>query len=262
ALLRRLSDGDNSVRAVARAVVAGDLDLGGAETDPERMAQIVAALEGSPADRAAILQAIGRNGRLAGRPELMAAIHRLMNRDDDAPSLLPVLRWPAVRDAEVLSIVLHAWPRLAQPDRLQAIGALLARPALADVADPREQVMQVLRRAVTDPSAEVRDRTLRGINALPALWSGKGSTALLLAARAKTVLGTQGIDPASIEADVRLGRPRLLSLATFRRQVNPIFSQAGEDGHACARCHATHTILRIAETDPQGSRDEALMINY
>ncbi len=44
--------------------------------------------------------------------------------------------------------------------------------------------MQVLRRAVTDPSAAVRDRTLRGVNALPALWTGKGSTALLLSALA------------------------------------------------------------------------------
>src|SRR5262249_9524975 len=71
-----------------------------------------------------------------------------------------------------------------QPQRLQAITALLGRPALADLADPREQVMQILRRAVTDPSAEVRDRTLRGINALPTLWAGKGSTTLLLAALA------------------------------------------------------------------------------
>src|SRR5205807_10589703 len=83
-----------------------------------------------------------------------------------------------------------------------------------------------------------------------------------LAERARLVLKGQGIEAASVEADVRLGRPRLLSLSTFRRTVNPLFYQAGEDGHACARCHATHTILRIAETDPRGSIDEALLINY
>src|SRR5262249_6991050 len=105
-------------------------------------------------------------------------------REEAAPGLLPVLRWPVVRDAEVLSIVLHAWPRLGPPQRLQAIAALLDRPALVDVVNPREQVMQVLRRAVTDPSAEVRARALRGINAQPALWAGKGSTTLLLAALA------------------------------------------------------------------------------
>ena len=60
----------------------------------------------------------------------------------------------------------------------------MRRPALVDVAEPREQVMEVLRRGVTDPSAAVRDRTLRGINSLPALWAGKGSTKLLLSALA------------------------------------------------------------------------------
>ena len=81
-------------------------------------------------------------------------------------------------------IILHGWPRLTQPERLQAIEALFGRPALVDVAEPREQVMEVLRRAVTDPSAAVRDRTLRGVNSLPALWAGKGSSKLLLAALA------------------------------------------------------------------------------
>src|SRR5205823_3269642 len=45
ALLGRLRDPDTSVRTVARAVVASDVDLGGAEADPERIARIVAALE-------------------------------------------------------------------------------------------------------------------------------------------------------------------------------------------------------------------------
>ena len=44
--------------------------------------------------------------------------------------------------------------------------------------------MEVLRRAVTDPSAAVRDRTLRGVSSLPALWAGKGSTTLLFSALA------------------------------------------------------------------------------
>ena len=60
-------------------------------------------------------ESIGRNERLASRPELMAAIRRLMNRDDVDAGLFPVLRWPVIRDAEVVSIILHSWPRLAQP---------------------------------------------------------------------------------------------------------------------------------------------------
>jgi hypothetical protein len=340
ALLRRLGDPDERVRVAARTVVADELDLAGAESDPELMEGIVAAIEAGPAEVEAILNAIGRHERLASRPEVMAAIRRLMNRDDLAPSLLPVLRWPVIRDAEVVSIVLHSWPRLAQARRLVAIEALLARPALVDVANPREQVMQILRRGVTDPSAAVRDRTLRGVNALPALWGSKRSASLLLAAladdtpalrqlgltlastkpdfwgradareylkrllidpdpklrvaaletverhaliraepalarrvkvletdpalarRARHVLANGGIDGASIEADARLGRPRLLSLSAFRQKVNPLFYQAGEDGHSCARCHANHTILRIAESDARASGEDPLIVNY
>ena len=45
-------------------------------------------------------------------------------------------------------------------------------------------MLEALRRGVNDPSAAVRDRTLRGINSLPALWAGKSSTKLLLSALA------------------------------------------------------------------------------
>ena len=202
--------------------------------------------------------------------------------------------------------------------------------------------MEVLRRAVTDPSAVVRDRALRGINSLPALWAGKGSSKLLLSAladdepalrrrgltlastkigfftrpdtveyikrllvdpdsqvrllalstveqhglirndlslgrrvmaltadpalktRALDMLSANGfVGPAMIEPDVPLSRPRLLSFSTFRRTVNPVFYQAGEDKHACANCHANHTILRIAEADAAGGfSGEQLMVNY
>ena len=325
-LLRRLGDPDESVRAVARTVVAGELDLNGAERDPERMDSIVSAMDGNPAELEAILGAIGRTERLVGQPRVMAVIRRLMNRDEAAPALLPVLRWPVVGDEEVLSIVIRAWPRLAQPQRLLAIEAMLARPALVDVANPREQVMQILRQGVTDPSPAVRERTLRGVNALPGLWRGKGSTSLLLAALADDTPGlrklgltlastkpgfwgradareylkrllidpdpadpargprgrrpafadpgragpgatgqgtrgrpqardsrqanprAQGIDPASIEADAHLARPRLLSLATFRRKVFPLFYQAGEDGQSCA--DVTPTIRSSGSLSP------------
>ncbi len=338
-LLRRLRDPDESVRAVARTVVAGELDLNGAERDPERMDSIVSAMDGNRAELEAILGAIGRTERLVGQPRIMAVIRRLMNHDV-APVLLPVLRWPAVGDEEVLSIVIRAWPRLAQPQRLLAIEAMLARSALVDVANPREQVMQILRQGVTDPSPAVRERTLRGVNALEGLWRGKGSTSLVLAAladdtpglrklgltlastkpgfwgradareylkrllidpdpeirlaalaavnqhsliraepalarrvkaldedpklaiRARQILGAQGIDPASIEADARLVRPRLLSLATFRRKVFPLFYQGGEDGQSCARCHANHTILRIAEPNEHAPGEDPLIVNY
>jgi hypothetical protein len=346
-VLRRLCDPDSGVGAAARAVVADELDLSGAEGDPERVALLQSALEATSAGRAAALRAIGRNERLAARPELWATIRRLMARDDAVPSLLPMLRLPAVHDAEVLPVLERGWPKFTAVERLQAIDVLFGRPALLDRADPPEAAMNLLRRAVVDPSAALRERTLRAVSERTVLWSGRGSTSLLLSAladdapalrrlglslsqskpgfwgradaqehlkrllvdpdarvradalaivehhgliaaemgkaggvalvrrvksldsdpvlkaRARAVLSAQGIDPATVEGDLRLARPRLLSLSTFRRNVNPIFYQAGEDGYACANCHANHTILRIAEADSAGSLSgEQLMINY
>ncbi len=202
AVLQRLSDPDPGVRAAARDVVSQEFDSRGAEDDQQRVALVLAALDGSDADRQAALKLIGGNERLLARPEVLAAIRRLMNRDEAAASLLPVLRWPVIRDAEVLAIVLHGWAKLTAPERLQAIEALLSRPALLDEAEPREPVMEALRRAINDPSAEVRDRTLRGINAMPALWAGKGSNKLLISALAddEPALRRRGLVLASTKA--------------------------------------------------------------
>jgi hypothetical protein len=150
-------------------VADDDFNPDGIEYDPERMAVIQSAHAGTEEGRQAVMKLIGRNRRLAAQPEIVAAIRGLMTRDETAPSFLPLLRRPVFHDAELLAIILHAWPHLTPPERLQAIEALLGRPALVDVAGPREQVIAALRRRVNDPSAAVRDRTLRGINRLPAL---------------------------------------------------------------------------------------------
>ncbi len=340
ALLNGLRDPDEGVRAAARRVAAAELDLAGAENDPERVRLIVAAVQGPAAEREAILRAIGRNERLARRPELMGAIHGLVHRPDSAAGLIPLLEWPAIRDAEVLSIALAAWPRLEPSQRVEAIKAVLAPARVVGAAEPREAVMQLLRRGVTDPSAEVRERTIQGVSESPTLWLGKGVDTLLLASladdtpalrrlglklaaprlgfwvredsreylknllidqdrevraaaldavwrlkliendsslarrvkvlesdpalaeRARSVLELQGHNPAAVRPDARLGRPRLLSLSSFRDKVNPLFYQAGEDGHSCAECHGNHTILRIAPADAAKSGEDPLIVNY
>ncbi len=181
AILRRLNDPDPGVRAAAQSIVSSELELTRIEENPARVALVRSALEGSDDARQAVLAVIGRNKRLAARPEIQTAIRGLVIHDVGLPALLPVLKTPVVRDTEVVSLLLHDWPKLNPAQRLEAIEAVFNRPALVDVAEPREPVMQVLRCAVTDPSAAVRDRTLRGVNALPALWAGTGSTAILLA---------------------------------------------------------------------------------
>lgn len=52
------------------------------------------------------------------------------------------------------------------------------------------------------------------------------------------------------------------SLETFRDKVNPLFYKAGEDGHSCAECHGTHTVLRLAPADSVGPGEDPLAINY
>jgi hypothetical protein len=78
----------------------------------------------------------------------------------------------------------------------------------------------------------------------------------------RSILTSQGVPPDSVVADTPISRPRLLSLSTFRDKVNPLFYQAGEDGHSCAECHGTHTILRIAPKAETASAQESLIINY
>jgi HEAT repeat protein len=350
AVLRRLSDGDAEVREAARSVISSCLDPRGAEADPRRIALLQSALEGPAEGRDAVLHAIGRNNRLAANSEILSTIRMLIGRPEAAASLLPVLKWPALEDGLVLTLLEKTWGRMDQPQRLDAIEILLGRPALLDRSEPSESALNVLRQGVTDPSPAVRERTLRGISSLPSLWSGRAATTLLLSAladdtpalrrqglklggsraglwnrpdalehlkrllvdpdaqvrelalkviegngllagsekgtakrlalarrikavaadpalksRALGVLAANGIDPAAVTGDVELGRSRLLSFSTFRKKVNPLFYQAGDDQQACANCHGNHTILRIAEADKApitSSSAEQIMINY
>ena len=153
---------------------------------------------------------------------------------------------------------------------LRRMGLALATPRASFWARPdaRERLLSLL----VDPDAKVRDQALACVEGGNKLIEGVPAFARrvkaldrdpALKARAEAALRAGGVDPRAIEADVKLGRPRLLSLSTFRSKVNPLFYQAGEDGYSCARCHATHNVLRIGEIDPaKGFDGEALMINY
>jgi HEAT repeat protein len=184
AILRRLGDPDAGVRAATRSIVANELDLTRIADDVDCIKLVAAALAATDDARQAVMPAIGRNKRLATRPEIASAIRNLVVHDVGLPALLPVLKSPVVHDTEIVSLLLHDWDKLSSAQRLDAIEAIFSRPAFLDVAEPREPVMQVLRRAIADRSAAVRDRTLRGVNALPAFWKGTGSTAILLSALA------------------------------------------------------------------------------
>ena len=68
--------------------------------------------------------------------------------------------------------------------------------------------MQLLRRGVTDPSAEVRERTLQGVGEIPTLWAGKGVDTLLLAALADDTPALRRLGLDARLAQVRLLAPR------------------------------------------------------
>ena len=120
-------------------LVSASLDPRGAESDPRRIALLRKLLEGHAQSRAAVLEAIGRNSRLAADPQILWTIRKLIAQPEASPSLLPVLKWPALADNLVLSLLDQSWPRLSQPQRLAAIDVLVGRPALVDRSDPSEK---------------------------------------------------------------------------------------------------------------------------
>jgi hypothetical protein len=342
-LLEALWDPDPGVREAARTVVRRELALSGAEKNPRIVSMLLDELRwpGSSEKRSAVLAAMSRNSLLRELPEIKAAIRSLLPLPDAAAWLMPVLGGAEFSDAERLELLDRGWNRLDVPQRLAALDLLFARPALLDRDDPPASAVELLRRAATDPSASVRERTLEGVKRLPVFWGGRSASQLLLIAladdtpairrlglslssskttfwsrpdalehlarllvdpdsqvrslaldlvkhhrlverhphlarrikaassdpglaeRASAVLRAAGLDPGSVKADVALSRPRLLSLATFRRVVNPLFYQASEDGQSCAKCHGNHTILQLAEVESgKGMTGDQLMVNY
>ncbi|MGA2705659.1 MAG: HEAT repeat domain-containing protein [Isosphaeraceae bacterium] len=82
-LLAALTDSDASVRAAARGVVGSELSLTGAEDEAGRLSALNDVLTGTGSGdaRAAVLAAIGRNGRLGESPVIKAAIRSLRPPD-------------------------------------------------------------------------------------------------------------------------------------------------------------------------------------
>jgi hypothetical protein len=83
--------------------------------------------------------------------------------------------------------------------------------------------------------------------------------------RAAAVLREAGLDPAKVQPAGGLSKPAAPDVDFFRTVVNLYFyRESSRDGRACANCHATHRILRLAEPPAAGERlsDEALLSNY
>jgi len=83
--------------------------------------------------------------------------------------------------------------------------------------------------------------------------------------KATAVLQEAGLSPSEVTSTADLAKPVEPDYETFRRTVNPYFYQvSARDNNACANCHATHRILRLAEPPEKGQpvSEQALKQNY
>ena len=208
----------------------GRTDLIAANSPPDQLAEVLRLAVHDPSSlvRAKVLGAVGRLGasKLAGRLILASLL-------DEEPGL-----------------------------RRVALGLADDRDGFWAGAEARQRRLWLL----VDPDARVRDRALESVERPsstaidPALarrlkaLSGDPD----LKARAEAYLVRQGIDPAKVLADVDVGRPRLPSFATFRDKINPLFSQVGDDGQSCIRCHDHQAVFQVVG----GTSPEALLTNY
>lgn len=246
-------------------------------TDEEALEALRRGLERTedPAGRLALVETLlARPGLIdvdepsdAARGLLRAAVH-------DPSAAVRERTLSAIRDLDRLragrasaGLLLAALADDAPSIRRLGLSLADARPGFWSRPDAREALLRLL----IDPDARVRDAALAAVESrdllreAPALARRVGALAAdpALKARAEALLSAQGLDPATTGADVALARPRPPSLRAFRERVNPLFYRPGDDGYACARCHANHAILRIAEAEPgRGFTDEQLMINY
>jgi len=68
-----------------------------------------------------------------------------------------------------------------------------------------------------------------------------------------------------VKSTADLSKPVEPDFETFRQIVNPYFYQiSAKDNNACANCHVTHRILRLAEPPEAGKpiSEQALKQNY
>ena len=120
--------------------LTGNSSLTGAEDDAGRIGTLNDLLTGSGAadSRAAVLAAIGRNGRLSESPVIKAAIRSLLTREDAAADLLPILGRPEFTNPERLSVIDRGWKRISPQQRITALDLLFAQPALVNQVEPTD----------------------------------------------------------------------------------------------------------------------------
>ena len=184
--LQRLSDGDPGVREAARALVSSSLDPSGAEADPrpDRTPSVGArGLARRPRGRVASDRQEQPPGREPGNPGHDP-------QADRAPRGRPELAsGPAagrcLPTPKFVSLLEQAWPRMSQPQRLDAIEVLLGPPCSAgSVGAVGIRAQRAAPRRDGFVSGGARADACAASAACRRLWSARAATTLLLSALA------------------------------------------------------------------------------
>jgi hypothetical protein len=246
--------------------------------------EVLAAVDGGwsaardPAERTALLDLLAGRKVLSDRRKPPEKVVFCLRRGATDPSvavreqtftLLAGLKalWPTSTASRLLYIGLaDDSPTI----RMQCLKLGAGNPDLWDRAETAEYVLRLL----VDPDRKIRAEALAAVERhdllrreprlARRLKSVMADPEAALSKRAEALLRAHHLNPAKVQADVVVQRPRLLSLGYFRRVVNPVFYQAGPDGQSCAKCHVNHSILRLAEPPPAGRTlgAEEVMLNY
>jgi hypothetical protein len=234
---------------------------------------IIAAL----ANRASFFAALAEGGAPEGAGQRLGRTAKLLERAATDPEIavreqvfeaLPALH--GLHRDERASGILYAGLSDESPAiRSKALALARENEAVWQEEDVHEYVLKLLIDA--DPKIRVaaletvRERTLaREHPAYLARLKGvaEGDAALREAALAAIV--EAGGDAGTVLADARIAELRQPDILFFRDHVNPWFYRKAADQHACVDCHATHTILGLAERPDEGMElsDEAIAANY
>ncbi|GMW00891.1 MAG: hypothetical protein AMXMBFR84_20280 [Candidatus Hydrogenedentota bacterium] len=81
---------------------------------------------------------------------------------------------------------------------------------------------------------------------------------------AAALLNAAALDPQSVQADAQIAAVYQPDILFFRDHVNRYLYEPSADKNSCANCHATHTILGLAEAPKEGQTltDSQIIANY
>jgi HEAT repeat protein len=243
AFLASLVEPDARTRAVAGVLVAKDLMLHGNEIDPAIIQDVRSLLEAPESDvRAATVALAARTPALLADEGVRSRIRATSQDPRVSMAAMPALRTDLFGEKEAMALVQSAWPHLRdERERLRVLGVASDLPGFGRVGGP------VVSLAAADDSVRVRSRAY-GLMVEHGSLRDDSLVSRGLEDPSPSIRSlAQAVTSASDAAPE--GAP---DLKYFKERVNPIFYKRGDDGRACASCHASRETLQLAEPPAEG----------